>query len=306
MKIAVIGAGNVGATLAMRIAESSLADVVMVDVKKEIASAKSLDMSDAASLIGHESKISGTGSYELIKDSSIVIITAGFPRIPGMSREDLLLKNKQVIEEAGNSIKRYADEAIVIVVTNPLDIMSYITYKTCGFPKSRVFGMAGDLDSARFIELISEKLNVKRTSIQTLVLGSHGDTMVPVISQTKVKGKPIEKVLTRKDIDDLIAKTKTRGSEIVSLLGQGSAYYAPSAAAFNLVKSVVKNSKKIHCVSALLEGEYGFQNIYLGVPAKIGKKGIEGIIEINLTQSEKAALTRSAEEVKNNLSKIYG
>ncbi len=301
MKISIIGAGNVGATLAMRVAESGIADIAMVDVRGDIAKGKSLDLSDAASLIPHESKIYGTSDFKDIKGSFIVVVTAGFPRTPGMTREELLSKNKEVVEKVGEGIKSYAPDSIVICVTNPLDIMTYVISKICGFPKKRIFGMGDDLDSSRFIELIAQNTNVKRASISAFVMGSHGDTMVPITSQAKINNKPISQFLSKDDIAKLIEDTKKRGAQIVSLLGQGSAYYAPSAAIFNLVESIIMDKKRTHCVSAFLQGEYGLKDLYIGVPVKIGKGGVEEIIQIELSPEEKKAFQNSAGSIKNSL-----
>lgn len=304
VKIAIIGAGNVGSTLAMRIAERCFADVVMVDVRGEFAQAKSLDLSDAAYILGHESNIFGTDNFEAIKNSSVVIVTAGFPRTPGMSREELLLKNKKIIEKVSVNIKKYAPNSIIIIVTNPLDVMTYVALKACGFSKNKVFGMAGDLDTSRFVELIAQKLKTKRSSVSTVVMGSHGDTMVPVISHTKVAGKPIDELLSGEEIDNLIEATKNRGAQIVSLLKQGSAYYAPSAAVLDTVETIIDDKKKAHCVSAFLENEYGLVDICIGVPAKIGKNGIEEILEIELSDEEKSIFRQSARVIKKNLELI--
>jgi len=304
VKIAIIGAGNVGSTLAMRIAERCLADVVMVDVRGEFAQAKSLDLSDAAYILGHESNIFGTDNFEAIRDSSVVIVTAGFPRTPGMSREELLAKNKKIIEKVSFNIKKYALNSIIIIVTNPLDVMTYVALKASGFSKNKVFGMAGDLDTSRLVDLIAQKLKTKRASISTIVMGSHGDTMVPVISHTKVAGKPIGELLSREEIDNIIKVTKNRGAQIVSLLEQGSAYYAPSAAVLDTVETIIDDKKKAHCVSAFLEKEYGLVDICIGVPAKIGKNGIEEILEIELSDEEKNAFRRSANAIKRNLELI--
>jgi len=304
MKVSIIGAGNVGATLAMRIVENGIADVVMVDIRGNTAKGKSLDISDAASIMHHESKLCGTDDISSIKGSSVVVITAGFPRKPGMKREELLSKNKAIVTEASAAVKKHAKDSIVIVVTNPLDIMTYVAHKVCGFPKNRVLGMAGGLDASRFIELVSEKLKVKRSSISTMVMGSHGDTMVPVISQTKISDKPITQILKNDEIEKIVQATKTRGAEIVSLLGQGSAYYAPSAAVLDLIESISHDKKTIHCVSAFLKGEYGLKGIYIGVPAKIGKDGVEEILEIELSPEEQESFKRSADTIKKNLASI--
>jgi malate dehydrogenase len=301
MKIAIVGAGNVGATLAMRVAEKGLADVTLVDVKEGIAKAKSHDLSDAAPLLRHESKIEGTEALNGIAGSSLVVVTAGFPRKPGMKREELLAKNKAIVGAVAESIKVNAPGAIIIVVTNPLDIMTHIAFKVSGFQKNRVFGMAGDLDASRFATLIAEKLDVKRSSIEAIVMGSHGDSMVPIITHTKVSGKPLSHAASQHDIEELIARTKARGAEIVSLLGQGSAYYAPSAAVLTIIESIVRDTKKIHCVSAVLEGEYGARDICVGVPAKIGRNGVEEIVEIDLSPEEQTAFERSVRAIQKNL-----
>jgi len=301
MKVAIIGAGNVGSTTAMRIAERGLADVVMIDIKKGSARAKALDITDAASMIGHEAVVAGTEDFGELKDSSVVVITAGFPRKPGMAREELLAKNSAIVKDVCGNIKRYAPTAIVIVVTNPLDIMTYVTLEECGFPKQRVLGMAGDLDTSRFKGLIAEKLSSQRSAITGIVMGSHGDTMVPVISRTRVSGEPLDTLLSKEDLDGLIVRAKKRGAEIVSLLGQGSAYYAPSAAAAGLVESVIKDRKSTHCVSALLEGEYGLSDICIGVPAIIGRNGIEEIVKVELSPEERKGLVRSAKAIRDTI-----
>jgi len=296
-KVTIIGAGNVGSTSAMRIAEEGLADVLMIDVKKGLAEAKALDIMDAASIVGHEARISGSEDFSRMKGSSVVVVTAGFPRMPGMKREELLAKNKDIVTAVSFKIKEYARDSIVILVTNPLDVMTYVALKECGFSKKKVFGMAGDLDASRFKALLAEEINVDRASIETIVMGSHGDTMVPVISQTKVLNKPLTQVLSSKEINELIKRTKARGAEIVSLLGQGSAYYAPSAAIAGLLKDVLGDGGGIHCVSALVEGEYGLGDISIGVPAKIGPGGIGEILQVELSAEEAKALRRSAEEI---------
>lgn len=304
MKVAIIGAGNVGSTAAMRIAEKHLADVVMVDVKKGLARGKAFDITDSSYIIRHEVEVSGTEDFSAIKDSSVVVVTAGLTRKPGMKREELLAKNSEIVRSVSANIKEYAPQSIVIVVTNPLDVMTYVTLKECGFSNKNVFGMAGDLDTSRFIGLVAEKLKVKKSSIGSIVMGSHGDTMVPVISQTKVAGSPLERLLSKKDIEGLIKMTKTRGAEVVALLGQGSAYYAPSAAIADLVESILTDRKSLHCVSALLEGEYGISDICIGVPAIIGKSGIEEILRIDLLNNEKKAFERSARAIQKSLKLI--
>ena len=301
MKVAIIGAGNVGSTSAMRIVEKGLAEVVMIDIKQGLARAKALDISDAAHITMHEFKITGTEDFSEIKGAAVVVVTAGLPRKPGMKREELLSKNKEIIQEVAAHIKKYAPKSVVIVVTNPLDVMSYVMLEECGFSGKNVLGMAGDLDASRFIGLIAEKLGAKTSEIAALVMGSHGETMVPVISKTTVSGRSIEQLLSKETIEELVSKTKKRGAEIVSLLKEGSAYYAPSAAVADLTESILANRKRVHCVSACLNGEYGMKDIFIGVPAVIGEAGVEQILDIDLSAEEKKAFKRSAEAVKANI-----
>jgi len=297
-KVSVIGAGNVGATLGMRIAEADLADVVMVDIAEGVCQGKAMDLTDAAPIAGHNRRITGAADYKNIGGSGIVVITAGFPRTPGMSREELFLKNSSIVKEAVRNTKALCPEAVIIVVTNPLDAMTYLAYKESGFPKNRVMGMAGVLDTSRFIALIAEEARVRYKDVEAYVLGSHGDTMVPVLSRTRIKGRPIEKVMSAEKINELVARTKNRGAEIVNKLKSGSAYYAPSASTFAMVKAIIKNTREVLCVSCVLGGEYGFRDVCIGVPAKLGKKGIEEIIESPLTDKEKKELENSVEVVK--------
>ena len=263
-KISVIGAGAVGATLAQRIFEEGLADVVLVDVLKGIACGKAIDLKDAAPITGSEKSIIGTDDYEDMKESDIVVITAGLPRKPGMTREDLISKNAAIVKDVSGKIKEYAPGAIVIVVTNPLDAMTYLAYKTTGFNKGRVCGMAGVLDGARFTTLIAEELNTHRSSIKTLVLGSHGDTMVPIVSRTFVKGRPITELLSKEKIEGIVKRTCDRGAEVVSLLGTGSAYYSPSAAVLRMIMAIMDDVGEVLPASAYLSGEYGLKDIYMG------------------------------------------
>lgn len=300
-KVAVIGAGFVGATLAQRILESGIADVVLVDILKDIAAGKALDLLDAAPVIPHERTISGTDNYEAIKSSDIVVITAGLPRKPGMSREDLIAKNSAIIKDVSINIKKHAPGAIVIVVTNPLDSMAYLAYKTTGFNSERVIGMAGILDGSRFVQLVAAELNVPRSSVKTYILGSHGDTMVPVISRTLVGNKPLAELMPKDKIDLIIKRTRDRGAEIVSLLGTGSAYYSPSAATFEIVKAVFNNTNDTMVVSAYLKGEYGLKDIYIGVPCAIGKNGINNILELKLSEEERLSFSKSAEAIKSSI-----
>jgi malate dehydrogenase len=302
-KISIIGAGAVGATLAQRVLESGVADVVLVDILKNLAKGKAFDLLDAAPIIGHERNISGTDNYEEIRSSDIVVITAGLARKPGMTRDDLIAKNAAIIKDVAGKVKQNAPSAIIIVVTNPLDTMTYLAYKTLGFPKQKVMGMAGALDGSRFIYLIADELKVPRSSIETYILGSHGDTMVPLVSKTLVNGKSVTDLIKKDRLDIIVKRTCDRGAEIVSLLGSGSAFYSPSAAVFNMIKAILKDTKETITASAYLEGEYGLKDMFIGVPCKIGKNGIEKILELDLSEEERASLTRSAQAIKglNNL-----
>lgn len=302
MKVSIIGAGNVGSTLAMRVVESGIADVVLLDIIEGLPQGKALDISDAAPIIGHEKNIIGTTDYEDIKGSDIVVITAGFPRKPGMSREDLINKNAPILKEVATRIKTFCKDSIIIVVTNPLDVMCYYAYKVSDFDKSRIIGMAGTLDTARFKNLIAQELNVPRSKIETFVLGSHGDTMVPLLSKTFVGRRPLKQFMKTEKIDGLIERTRKRGAEIVSYLKTASAYYSPSAGVFEILKSIKEDSKNILCVSAFLEGEYGISDCFLGVPARIGKDGILEIVELKLENEEEKALKKSADKTKAVLS----
>ena len=300
-KISVIGAGAVGATLSQRILDSGIADVVMVDILKNIVCGKALDMLDASPITKSERGIMGTDNYKDIESSDIVVITAGFPRKPGMTREELISKNAGIVKEISKNIKNYAPGSIVIVVTNPLDTMTYASYKATGFKKEKVFGMAGVLDGARLACLLAEELKVRRSDVETFVLGSHGDTMVPVISKTRVKGKSVINLLPKEKLDGIVKRARDRGAEIVGLLGSGSAYYSPSAAAFRMVSAIVNDTKEVLAVSAYLNGEYALKDLYIGVPCRIGSAGIEKIIELELSEEEREALNRSAEAIKSSI-----
>ena len=300
-KISVIGAGAVGATLAQRIFEADLADVVLVDIVKNLAYGKAIDLYDASPITGSEKSITGTDDYKNIASSDIVVITAGLPRKPGMTREDLISKNAAIVKDVASKVKIYAPEAIVIVVTNPLDTMTYLAYKTTGFDKSRVFGMAGVLDGARFSALIAEELKVHRSSIQACVMGSHGDTMVPIISKTFVKGKPITELLSKDKIDSIVKRTCDRGAEIVSLLGTGSAYYSPSAAVLRMIKAIMDDVGEVFTASAYLNGEYGLKDIYMGVPCRFDRRGIVEVVEIGMSEAEKSSFQKSAKAVKSSI-----
>jgi malate dehydrogenase len=300
-KVAVIGAGAVGATLAQRIFESGLADVVLVDILDKIACGKALDLTDASPLTGSEKSITGTGDYKHIQGSSIVVVTAGLARKPGMTRDDLIARNAAIVKDVCVNIKREAPSAILIIVTNPLDSMTYLARKVTGFSDKKVFGMAGVLDGSRFIALIAEELKVPRSSVETFMMGSHGDTMVPVVSKTTVAGTPVEGLMKPEALRRIIDRTCNRGAEIVSFLGTGGAYYAPSASVLKMVKSIINDSGETMTASAYLSGEYGLKDICIGVPCVIGKGGIEKIIEFGLSGEEKAALKRSAEAIRRSI-----
>ncbi len=306
-KITVIGAGAVGATAAQRIAEKELGDVVLTDIVEGLPQGKALDLMQAGPLFGYDSKITGTNDYEEIEGSDVVVITAGIARKPGMTREDLLKINAKIIKEVSENIAKYAPDSIVITVTNPLDIMTYLAMKTTGFEPGRVFGMSGVLDSGRFAAFISMELGCSVRDISAMVLGGHGDTMVPLPRFTTVQGVPITELMPQSTIQRLVERTVNGGAEIVNLLKTGSAFYAPSAAVTNMVEAVVKDTKRILPACSYLDGEYGKNDICLGVPVKLGKRGIEEIIELKLDSGEKKALDRSADAVTvgiNTLSKL--
>jgi len=298
MKVSVIGAGNVGATLAKRIVENELADVVLLDVVKGLAEGKSLDLLHAVPILGHSKSIYGTDNYEHTLNSDVVIITAGLARKPGMSRDDLMQKNAKIVAEITKKVCRFSPNSIILMVTNPLDAMTYVAYKLSCFSSKKVIGMAGVLDSSRFAHLIGAELNIPSSSVETIVLGGHGDTMVPLLSQTKISGTPLFKLLSLTKINELVEKTRKAGAEIVNLLGSGSAYYAPSAAVFLMLRTILKDEKKVLPASVYLNGEYGLKGLCLGVPIKLGDNGVEEIIELELTEEEQKALKKSAEMTK--------
>jgi malate dehydrogenase len=298
-KVTIVGAGNVGATAAMRVAEKELADVVLVDVLEGVPAGKALDLAEAAPVEKHDSKITGvTNDYSEAKDSDIVIITAGIPRKPGMSRDDLLSTNMGIMKSVVDEIAKTAPNAILIIVSNPLDAMCHIAYDASGFPKNRVMGMAGILDSARFRAFIAMELNVSVESTHAFVLGGHGDTMVPLPRYSTVAGIPVTELMNPERIESLVERTRTGGAEIVGLLKTGSAYYAPASAAVEMAEAILKDKKKILPCSVLLEGEYGINDLFIGVPVKLGARGVEEIVEIRLTDGEKKALRDSAKAVQ--------
>jgi malate dehydrogenase len=297
-KITVVGAGNVGATAAQRVAEKELArTVVMVDVVEGVPQGKGLDQWQSAPIEGFDSRVIGTNTYDESAGSEIVIITAGIARKPGMSRDDLLNTNAGIVKQVAEQVKKTSPNAIIIVVSNPLDVMCYVAKQVTGFPRERVIGMAGVLDTARYRSFLAEALDVSVRDIQAMVLGGHGDTMVPLISYTSVSGIPVTQLMDKAKLDAIVDRTRNGGAEIVKHLKTGSAYYAPSAGAVQMAEAIVQDQKRILPCSAWLQGEYGMKDLYLGVPCKLGRKGLEKIIEVELTSDEKVALKKSADAV---------
>jgi malate dehydrogenase len=297
--ITVVGAGNVGATAAQRIAEKELArKVVLVDVLEGIPQGKGLDQWQSAPIEGYDSQILGTNGYDATSGSDVVVITAGIARKPGMSRDDLLNTNAGIVKSVSEQIARTSPHAIVIVVSNPLDVMCAVAKQVTGFPRERVLGMAGVLDTARYRAFLADALDVSVRDIQAMVLGGHGDTMVPLVSYTTVSGIPVTQLLEKSQLDAIVDRTRNGGAEIVKHLKTGSAYYAPSAAAVQMVEEIVQNQRRILPCSAWLEGEYGLSGLFLGVPCKIGQGGLHKILEVELTADERAALEKSAEAVR--------
>ncbi len=304
-KITVVGAGNVGATTAQRLAEKHLAEeIILIDIIEGVPQGKALDIWESSPVELFDTKVIGTNNYSDTANSDIVIITAGMPRKPGMSRDDLLAANMKIVKEVTQNIADNSPQAILIVVSNPLDVMSYVALKTSGFEKNRVIGMAGILDTARFRLFIAEELKVSVNDISAMVLGGHGDTMVPITRYTTISGIPISELLPEDKILRLIERTRKGGAEIVNHLKTGSAYYAPSAAAVEIADAIIKNRNRILPCSAWLEGEYGLNGVFCGVPVKLGSKGIEKIIQLNLSTKELNALKNSAEDVKKNIRKL--
>ena len=297
-KVTVVGAGNVGATTALRIHQLGYADVVLVDVVEDLPQGKGLDMLEAGPVTGTDAGIIGSNSYEETAGSDLVVITAGIARRPGMSRDDLLLTNMRITSSVTEQVVKYSPNCIIIAVTNPLDAMVQNVYESSGFPRNRVFGMAGVLDTARFRTFIAQELNVSVEDVQALVLGGHGDDMVPLVRYTTAGGIPITELMAEEKIDQLVQRTRDGGGEIVALLKEGSAYYAPSAAITQMVEAVLLDKKRILPCCAYLEGEYGINGLCVGVPVKVGAGGMEEVIQIGLTDSEKASLNRSAASVK--------
>lgn len=299
MKITVVGAGNVGATCADVCARMELAnEIILVDIKPNFAEGKALDIWQTAPVIGYDSRTIGvTDDYAAVAGSEVVVITSGVPRKPGMSRDDLIGTNAGIVKSVTEKVMKYAPDAIIVVVSNPLDVMTYCAYLASGKDSSKVFGMAGILDTARYRAFLATELNVSPKDIQALLMGGHGDTMVPLPRYTTVSGIPVTQLIAKDKLDAIIERTKTGGGEIVKLLGT-SAWYAPGAAAAQMVEAIVRDQKRIFPCCALLKGEYGLKDIYLGVPVKLGKAGIEEIIEIELNETERADLDASAKSVR--------
>ena len=297
-KITVVGAGHVGATTAQRLAELGIAnEVVLIDILEGMPKGKALDLWEAAPVVGYDTRLFGGTDYGLTDGSDIVIVTAGLARKPGMSRDDLLKKNADIVQGVAREIGARCPAAIVLVVSNPLDVMSYVTFKTTGFDRKRVIGMAGVLDTARFRSFIALELDVSVRDVSAFVLGGHGDSMVPLPRYSTVAGIPLPHLLSEDRIEALVDRTRKGGGEIVELLGSGSAFYAPSAAVVEMAEAILRDRNRILPCAAWLQGEYGMSDLFLGVPCKLGKGGLEGIIEVDLTTDEKAALQKSAEAV---------
>jgi malate dehydrogenase len=298
-KITVVGAGNVGATAAQGIALRNLASqVVMIDIAEGVPQGKGLDQWESAPIEGFDTRVVGTNSYDDTANSDVVVITAGIARKPGMSRDDLLKTNANIVKDVATNVAKSSPNAIIIMVSNPLDVMAYVAMKASGFPRERVIGMAGVLDTARYRSFIAMELDISVEDVQALVLGGHGDTMGPLASYTTVSGIPLTQLMAQDRIDFNVDRARTGGAEIVSLLKTGSAYYAPAAAVVQMVEAIVLDKRRIVPCSAWLTGEFGMKDLFLGVPCKLGKNGLEKIIEVTLTNDEKAALEKSADSVR--------
>ncbi|HXL36168.1 MAG TPA: malate dehydrogenase [Ktedonobacteraceae bacterium] len=297
-KITVIGAGFVGSTLVQRLAERDYADVVMYDIIPNMPQGKALDMLQAGPVIGYDSLVVGTNEYADTADSDIVVITSGFPRKPGMTRDDLVKKNQEIVSQVTQEVVKHSPDCIIIMVTNPLDAMAQLAYHTSGFPRHRVIGMAGVLDTARFRTFIAQELNVSVRDVQAYVLGGHGDTMIPLSRMCTVAGVPISELISAERIEQIVQRTRDGGAEIVKLLGTGSAYFAPSASVLQMVDSILLDKNMIMPCTVYLQGEYGIHGLFVGVPVKLGAQGLAQIIEIELTQNEQSLLQNSAQAVK--------
>ena len=305
-KIAVIGAGNVGATCASVMAQKKLGDIVMLDIYEGFAKGKALDMSQNAQILNFDGNITGTSDYADIAGADVVVVTSGFPRQPGMSREDLIGKNADIIRQVGKGIREHAPDSVIVMVTNPLDLMTYHMWKVTGFPKERVVGQAGILDSARMTHFVAKAVGCNEEDVSAMVLGGHGDTMVPLPRYTTCGGIPITQLLDAETIEEISARTAGGGGEIVKLLEHGSAFYAPGSAAAIMAESVINDRKRLIPASTLLEGQYGLEEVFIGVPIILGAKGVEKIIDLELTDDELASLQKSGNFYKEQLRDILG
>jgi malate dehydrogenase len=297
-KITVVGGGNVGATTAQRLAERDYADVVLVDIVEGMPQGKALDLNQSGPVVGYEPAVVGTNGYEETSGSDIVVITSGFPRQPGMSRDDLLAKNKEIVGGVAAEVKDRSPDAIVIVVTNPLDAMCHVAFDTTQFPRQRVIGMAGILDSARFRTFLAWELGVSVRDVTGFVLGGHGDTMVPVVSYTNVAGVPVRQKISDERLEEIVQRTRDGGAEVVKLLQKGSAFYAPAAAVAEMVDAIVLDQKRVLPCAALCQGEFGLEGLFVGVPVRLGAEGVEEIVEIELEDDERGELEKSADAVR--------
>lgn len=299
-KVSIIGAGNTGATLAFILAQKEMADIVMIDrpQSESLVKGKALDILESGPIFGFDTTVHGSAHIEDIKDSDIVVMTAGVPRKSGMTRDDLVQTNEEIVHETAKQIATYAPDSAIIVLTNPVDAMTYTALKASGFPKERVIGQSGVLDTARYQTFIAEALNVSVKDVKGLVLGGHGDTMVPLIHSTQVNGVPVTQLLPKNILDDIVKRTRKGGAEIVELLGKGSAYYAPATAIYEMIEAILKDQKRLLSSIAYIDGEYGFADICLGVPTILGNRGIEKIIEVNLNSNELEQLQHSATSVQ--------
>lgn len=306
-KITVVGAGFTGATTALLLAQKELGDIVLLDIPQleNPTKGKALDMLEASPVQGFDASIVGTSSYEDSAGSDVVIITAGIARKPGMSRDDLVNTNAGIVKSVCEHVKNTSPNAIVLILSNPVDAMTYVAYQTLGFPKSRVIGQSGVLDTARFCTFVAQELNVSVEDVRGFVLGGHGDDMVPLVRFSSVGGIPLDKLLTKERIDAIVQRTRVGGGEIVNLLGNGSAYYAPAASLVQMTEAIIKDKKRILPSIALLQGEYGYDNLFMGVPTLLGGNGIEKIYELELSEDEKAALNKSAESVRNVIAVVH-
>jgi malate dehydrogenase len=304
-KITVVGAGNVGATTAQRLAEKELARrVVLVDVIEGVPQGKALDQWESAPIEGFDTRVLGANDYSPAAGSELVVVTAGIARKPGMSRDDLVRTNADIVKQVSLEIKRHCPDAIILVVSNPLDVMCWVAKQVTGFPRERVLGMAGVLDTARYRAFLAEALDVSVEDIQAMVLGGHGDTMVPLVSYTTVSGIPVTQLLDKAKLDTIVERTRNGGAEIVAFLKTGSAYYAPSAAVTQMVEAIAHDKKRILPCAAWVQGEYGVSGVYLGVPCKLGRRGLEQILEVKLSAEEQAALKKSADAVKETMGAV--